>query len=115
MRTSPSIAPHPPGQDTYLVLDDFGGRQGRSWRETDEAQTDRAALMIDLLDGQYNDPVRVIAFNADEAWCRDASQEIADLIAEECRRKGDLIPPFLESFVDRHGSRRAASLPPRNR
>jgi hypothetical protein len=24
MRTAPPIAPHEPGQDTYLVLDDFG-------------------------------------------------------------------------------------------
>ena len=35
MRTSPSIAPHGPEQDIYIVLDDFG-RSGRSWCETDE-------------------------------------------------------------------------------
>ena len=34
MRTSPSIAPQGPDQDTYLVLDDFG-RIGQAWRETD--------------------------------------------------------------------------------
>jgi len=33
MRTSPSIAPHGPEQDTYLVLEDFGPL-GRSSRET---------------------------------------------------------------------------------
>ena len=36
MRTSPSIAPHGPEQDTYLVLEDFG-QLGRAWRETDES------------------------------------------------------------------------------
>ena len=113
MGTSPSIAPHAPGQDTYLVLDDFGGRQGRSWRETDEAHTERTALMIDLLDGQYNDPVRVITFNAGEGWCRDASQEVADLIVQECGRKGHHIPPFLESFVERHGTGQPAQRAPR--
>ena len=35
MRTSPSIAPHGPDQDTYLALSDFGPSFiGRAWRET---------------------------------------------------------------------------------
>ena len=34
MRT-PSIVPHDAERDTYLVLDDFGGRLGCAWRETD--------------------------------------------------------------------------------
>ena len=50
MRTSPSIAPHGPEQDTYLVLDDFG-RIGRAWRATDEDATDRKTLMtVDIAD-----------------------------------------------------------------
>ena len=40
MRSSPSIAPQGPDQDTYLVLDDFG-RIGRAWRETGEDAADR--------------------------------------------------------------------------
>jgi hypothetical protein len=32
---SPSIVPEE--TDVYLVLDDFGNRLGRVWRETDEA------------------------------------------------------------------------------
>ena len=37
MRSSPSIAPAPPGDvDFYLVLDDFGARLGRAWREANE-------------------------------------------------------------------------------
>jgi len=51
MRTSPSIAPHGPQQDTYIVLDDFGGRLGRAWRETDEDATDRDTLIRDLVSG----------------------------------------------------------------
>jgi hypothetical protein len=41
---SPSIVPHA-NQDTYLVLDDFGGRLGRAWREIDEEDTDRETLI----------------------------------------------------------------------
>jgi hypothetical protein len=52
MRTSPSIAPHGPDQDTYLVLDDFGGRLGWAWRETDADSADRETLIRDLVNGE---------------------------------------------------------------
>jgi hypothetical protein len=85
MRTSPSIAPHHgyDQQDTYLVLDDFGGRLGRSWCETDQNAADRETLIRDLLAGQYNNPVRVIVFNTAEGWSRDVTMDIAD----ELRRR----------------------------
>jgi hypothetical protein len=51
MRT-PSIVPHAAERDTYLVLDDFGGRLGCAWRETDAESADRATLIRDLLDVQ---------------------------------------------------------------
>ena len=38
--------------DTYLVLEDFGARLGRAWRETDDAATDRETLIQNLMDGQ---------------------------------------------------------------
>jgi hypothetical protein len=107
MSSAPPPAPASDDQKTaYLVLDNFGGRLGRSWRETDEGHTSLAALMVDFLDGQYNDPVRVLAFNIAEGWARDASQEIADLIAYGTKRDGFEVPPFLRSFVEKHGSGR---------
>ena len=59
---SPSIVPPEANQDTYLVLDDFGGRLGRAWRETDEEDTDRVTLIRDLMDDQYSHPARIVAF-----------------------------------------------------
>ena len=47
----PSIVSHDAERDTYLVLDDFGGRLGCAWRETDAESADRATLIRDLLDG----------------------------------------------------------------
>ena len=50
MRRSPSIAPHFSEQDTYLVLDDFGGRIGQSWRETEgDAKVEDQRLAISSL------------------------------------------------------------------
>jgi|SRR6516164_5928428 hypothetical protein len=76
MRPSPSIIPDDADRDIYLVLDDFG-QLGRAWRETDERAADRDALIRDLLDGQYRDPVRIVAFNTVEGWSRDLTEEIA--------------------------------------
>jgi hypothetical protein len=84
MRTSLTIAPHGPHQDTYLVLDDFGPSFiGRAWRETDEEGADRETLIRDLLAGEYNNPVRIVAFNTAEGWSRDVTVDIAD----ELRRR----------------------------
>ncbi len=68
MRPSPSIVPHGADHDTYLVLDDFGGRIGCSWRETAPESADRETLIRDLVDGQYSHPVRIVAFNTNEGW-----------------------------------------------
>ena len=67
MRSSPSIVPREANQDTYLVLDDFGGRLGRAWRETNEEDTDRETLIRDLMEDQYSHPTRIIAFNTGQA------------------------------------------------
>jgi hypothetical protein len=45
-----------------LVLDDFGAL-GRSLRQTDDAEIDREAVFVGVLDGQYSSPVRTVAFN----------------------------------------------------
>jgi hypothetical protein len=97
--TSPSIAPHEGEQFVYLVLEDFG-ILGRAWCETDEAGTGRATLVRNLLEGQYENPVRIVAFNIAEGWCRDATVDIAD----ELRRRyvefgevSDTILDFMEA------------------
>jgi hypothetical protein len=89
MRTSPSIAPHGPGQDTYLVLDDFG-RLGRAWRETDESATDRETLIRDLVEGGFNNPIRIVAFNIAEGWCRDVTVDIADELRRRLVEYGEI-------------------------
>jgi hypothetical protein len=98
MRASPSIAPDGPDQDIYLVLDDFG-RIGRAWRETDEDGADRATLVRDLLAGEYNNPVRIVAFNTSEGWSRDVTVDIAD----EVRRRYvefDDVPESVLAFLE---------------
>jgi hypothetical protein len=64
-------------RDVYLVLDDFGGKYGWAWPETNVTDTDRATLIRRLLEGQYSSPVRIVAVNTSEGWSRDVSDEIA--------------------------------------
>jgi hypothetical protein len=100
MRTSPSIVPHEADQDTYLVMDDFG-RLGCAWRETDTETADRETLIRHLIKGEYNNPVRIVAFNIAEGWCRDVTMDIAD----ELRRRSaeyDEIPAPILDFLEAH-------------
>jgi len=112
MRLSPSIAPTAPDDlDVYLVLDDFGRRLGRAWRETSEERTDRGTLINDLMDGQYSDPARIVAFNTAEGWSRGVSAELADEIVQRSGIDGFDVPPSLQNFVAHHATRRPLQLP----
>jgi hypothetical protein len=103
MPQSPSIVPEDADRDVYLVLDDFGSLLGRAWREIDEADTDRATLIADLLDGQYRNPARIVAFNTAEGWSRDASEDIADELLDRCAER-DTVPASLQHFLQRYQS-----------
>ena len=95
MRNSPPSAPHGPQQDTYLVLEDFGPR-GRCWRASDEEDTDRETLIRDLFSGEYTDPVRIVAFNSAEGWCRDVTVDIADELRRRYAEMDDVSDSVLQ-------------------
>ena len=95
---SPSIVPGF-SVDVYLVLDDFGNI-GRAYREVDENETDRATVIRRLIEGHYNDPVRIVAFNTSEGRSRDVSEEIAREIKELSERKGEELSPALTEWIE---------------
>ena len=98
MRASPSIVPGGIDRDVYLVLDDFG--LGCAWRETNVEDTDLEAVINDLLEGQYSNPVRVIAFNLSEGWVRDVSEAIARKLRERCAYEGRELPVSMQQLVE---------------
>lgn len=97
---SPSIAPTN-DETVYLVVADFG-RHGRCWRESDTETTDLETVITDLLEGQYNNPLRVVGFNTAEGWARDVSEDVADEIGRRCDLQGVEVPATLQDFVERH-------------
>jgi hypothetical protein len=73
---SPSIIPDGFDVDVYLVLDEFG-ELGRSYREVDEERADKETVIRDLINGEYNNPIRIVCFNTAEGWARDVTEDIA--------------------------------------
>ncbi len=104
MRTSPTIAPDGAEQDTYLVLDNFGPPLGRSWRETDEHGANRETLIRDLIEGEYNNPVRIVAFNTAEGWSRDVTVDIADELRRRYTEFGEM-PDSILAFMEANNRR----------
>jgi hypothetical protein len=86
-------------RDVYLVLDDFG-RMGCAWRETNVADTDLEAVIDDLLEGQYSNPIRVIDLNVSEGWVRDVSEEIAQKLRQRCANESRELPYSLHELVE---------------
>lgn len=105
MRLSPSIVPLDRlDRDIYLVLEDFGTRAGCAWRETDQQDTDRETVLRDVISGQYAYPVRIVAFNAIKGWSRDATEDIANALAEHAARERLDLSPALEVFIQANAS-----------
>jgi hypothetical protein len=56
-----------------------------------------------MLDGQYEDVVRIIAVNTDEGWSRDVTEEIASELRETCSERGEM-PNSIEDFIREHAT-----------
>jgi hypothetical protein len=54
-----------------------------------------------MLDGQYSNPVQVVAFNTSEHWSRDVSEDVARELRCRCDQEGRELPSCLRDFVER--------------
>ena len=96
--------PNGDDQTVYLVANDYG-KAGRAWAEADYQTTDLETVIQDLLTGQYNNPIRVIAFNTVEHWSDDVSEDVAS----RCHLQMRDVPFFLQDFTE--GRYRDVQLP----
>ena len=97
MRGLPPIVPYGADQTIYLVVES-PGPQGVA-RQTERA--DIETVITDLLSGQFNDPIEVVAFNTLEHWTDDLSKDVAREIRCRCDIDGRDVPVYLEEFVGR--------------
>jgi hypothetical protein len=59
------------------------------------------SVVDDLLEGQYNNPVRVIGFDAAERKSRDVSEAVARELRQRCEDQRREPPEFLQEFLSR--------------
>jgi hypothetical protein len=107
----PGLVPHF-DVTVHIVLDDFG-KAGRVYRETAEEDTTLGSVVDVLLTGQYENPVRVVAFNTSEGWSRDISEDVAREVMRRVALRGrPLIASsrhFVETYVGKDELLRAES------
>ena len=98
---SPKLVPYGADQTTYLVVDNVGAN-GSVYRETEVERTDFETIIADFVTGQFNDPIRVIAFNTLEHWSDDISEAVAAEIQTRCDIEGVSVHEHVRDFVDRY-------------
>jgi hypothetical protein len=97
---TPSIVPRSNDQDIYLVVDDLG-RLGQVWREAEFETTDYETVILDLLDGQYKNPIGIFCFNPFKGWSRDVSEDFARELRRRCDLQQRDVPSRIKDFVER--------------
>ena len=93
-----STVPYGADQTVYLVVDRFSS--GSVYRETEIERSDLETIINDFMTGQFNDPVRVVAFNTLEHWADDVSKDVAQEIQARSDIAGEPVPEHLRNFVD---------------
>lgn len=83
-----------------MVICDFG-KFGTAFVETPSVMTERE-VVEGILHGQYDRPLGVIAFDVDEGWSRDVSEDIAGLVVEKARAEERTMPEGARAFVEKH-------------
>src|ERR1700674_4971349 len=105
---TPKIVPYGADQTVYLVIDRFGGL-GTVYRETETERADLETIIADLISGQFNDPIRVVAFNTLEHWSEDVSEYVAFEIHTRFDIEGVAVPEHIRDFVASYTAVRTAS------
>jgi hypothetical protein len=91
-RSTPSLVPNSDFA-VYIVLDDFG-KAGLIYREAASEDTTLAAVINDIITGQYSDPYQIVAFNTAEGWSRDVTEDVArDILDKSIREDIELRGP----------------------
>jgi hypothetical protein len=95
---TPAIVPYGADDTAYLVIDRLG-RLGSVYREAEVERADLETIIVDLMSGQFSDPVRVVAFNTLEHWSEDVSRDIAREIQTRYDIEGTAVLEHIRDFV----------------
>ena len=89
----------PPGVDLHLLL---SAHARQAYVETDPKTADAGSIVRNLLAGEYDRPLRVVALNVEEGWSRDVSGTIAHRVRDVAEiALTDSTLAFIEMHVER--------------
>ena len=57
-------------------------------------------IIENILNGQYSHPIRVVAFNTDEGWARDVTEDIARAVLDRARKDDRPIAKGAQAFLE---------------
>jgi hypothetical protein len=98
---TPSLVPQDGDPWTYLVADRCRKR-GCFYKETSAEQSSLEQVIIDMAEGQFVDPLRVVGFSVQEGRARDVSTDVARHVANYAHLRGRVLPESIREFVERH-------------
>lgn len=93
-----SLVPRTDDADVYIVLDEL--QSGRVWRELDEGLANEATIIEWIIEGQFDHPVRVVAFNTAEGWSKDVTEDLGRKLLD-MSRQGRVLGAAAGEFVER--------------
>src|SRR5260221_13062978 len=86
-------------RELSLVLGNCGAL-GTAYEETVPTEVDRDNIIRNMMSGEYDHPLHVIAVNPAKGWARDVSEDIARALVETAVRGGQSLPPGTQVFVE---------------
>ena len=92
----------------YLIVDSVAGPPGRARRKLEVERTDLETIIVSLVDGHFNDPIRIVAFDPNAHWSKDVSRELAEEIQTRCDIEAMPVPEHIQDFVRIHRAAIAA-------
>src|ERR1700752_3616801 len=100
---APPSVPYGADETIFVVIENAGAPGGV---EREVERSDLETVVADLLAGQFEDPVRVLAFNTLEHWSKDLSADVAREIQVRSDRGGGPVPDPLKVFGEGTGAAR---------
>jgi hypothetical protein len=94
------VPDHPTGNIVYQVFDDLG-LSGRVWREIDGAKTGARNIAREIIDGDYQRPIKIVAVDLHENWVWDMTEDVARLVIEIARAENLMLRKVTAEFVAR--------------
>ena len=84
---------------TYLLLDETD-HFGSVWREITPDDANEATIVQWIIEAQFNRPLKIVAFNSEDGWSRDVTQEIAVKLLD-LNQAGVALGAAAREFVER--------------